>query len=355
MAEQVRIIVCGFGRVGRSFARLLEAKAETLARDYGLEIQLHGVGELEGSVISPKGLAPAALADYFETHGGLGGHPEGGRPEWKGIDLIREAGAGLLVETTPTDIRTGEPALTHIRTALGRGMHVVSANKGPFIRHYRTLQAFARDNGAALRLSAAAAAALPTLDVAQTCLAGAEILAIEGVLNGTSNYILTEMRKSGRSYGEALSEAQRLGIAETDPTLDVEGHDTANKLALIANVCMGADLLPEQVGRTGISGLTAEEVHAAGEEGRIFRLVGRAERGPDGAVRARVAPMGLPRDHPLAAVDGAEKGITYTTDTMGRVTVVGGKSDPKGAAAALLKDILNIHRAPGAARSGRYS
>jgi homoserine dehydrogenase len=179
--------------------------------------------------------------------------------------------------------------------------------------------------------------------VAQVCLAGAEIQAIEGVLNGTSNFILTRMR-AGQPYAEALAEAQRLGIAEPDPTLDVEGYDTANKLALIATVCMDADLAPEDIGRTGITGVEAAAVRAAAVEGRVYRLVGRADRGPDGRVRAVVAPEALPADHPLAGVDGAEKAITYTTDTMHRVTVMGGKSDPRGAAAALLKDILNIYR-----------
>ena len=345
MGRRVRIVVCGFGRVGRSFARLLEAKRALAERAYGLTLDLVGVGELAGSLHQPRGLPPGETAASFEARGGFTGHPDA-RPGWQGLDLVREAEADVLVETTPTDIRTGEPALGHVRTALARGIHVASANKGPFIRHYRELRDLAARNGLALKLSAAAAAALPTLDVAQTCLAGAEILAIEGVLNGTSNFILTRMRTGGAGYAEALAEAQRLGIAEPDPTLDVEGHDTANKLALIANVIMDADLGPGEVERTGITGLDADTVRAAAAEGKIFRLVGRAAREADGPVRARVAPEALPADHPLAAVDGAEKAVTYTTDTMHRVTVMGGKSDPRGAAAALLKDILNIYRAP---------
>lgn len=343
MSKRVRIVVCGFGRVGRAFARLLGAKRALAEGVYGVTLDLVGVGELGASLLQPHGLPPEETVSFFEARGSFAGHPDA-RPGWQGLDLLREAEAEVLVETTPTDIRTGEPALGHVRAALGRGMHVASANKGPFIRHYRELRELAAKNGAALKLSAAAAAALPTLDVAQVCLAGAEILAIEGVLNGTSNFILTRMR-TGQAYAEALAEAQRLGIAEPDPTLDVEGYDTANKLALIANVCMDADLEPGEVERTGITGLAAEAVRAAVAEGRTYRLVGRAVRDGDGRVRARVAPEALPSDHPLAAVDGAEKGITYTTDTMHRVTVVGGKSDPRGAAAALLKDVLNVYRA----------
>jgi homoserine dehydrogenase len=342
VARRIRVVVCGFGRVGRTFARLLEDKRGVAARAHGLALDLVGVGELGGSLLAPGGLAPGETAAFYEGRGSFAGHPDL-RPGWRGVDLVGAVEADVLVETTPTDIRTGEPALGHVRAALGRGLHVVSANKGPFIHHYRELRDLAAKHGVALKLSAAAAAALPTLDVAETCLAGTEILAIEGVLNGTSNFILTRMR-AGTDYAAALAEAQRLGIAEPDPTLDVEGYDTANKLALIANVCLGADLGPGDVERTGITGLGGDAVRAAAAEGRVFRLVGRAAREADGRVRARVAPEPLAADHPLAAVDGAEKGITYTTDTMHRVTVVGGKSDPRGAAAALLKDILNIYR-----------
>jgi homoserine dehydrogenase len=344
VTRSVRIVVCGFGRVGRSFARLVDAKRVLAERVHGLTLELVGVGELAGSLHRPGGLPAAETATAFEAAGGFAGHPDL-RPGWRGLDLLREVEADVLVETTPTDIRTGEPALAHVRLALGRGIHVASANKGPFIHHYRELRDLAARRGVALKLSAAAAAALPTLDVAQVCLAGTEILAIEGVLNGTSNFILTRMR-AGVAYAEALAEAQRLGIAEPDPTLDVEGHDTANKLALIANIAMDADLGPGDVGRAGITGLDARAVAAAAAAGRAYRLVGRAARDGDGRVRAQVAPEALAPDHPLASVDGAEKAITYTTDTMHRVTVMGGKSDPRGAAAALLKDVLNIYPTP---------
>ena len=329
--------------MGREFARLVHEKSGLLRAAYGLEPSIVGVGELNGSLHSPDGIDVVETADAFEREGGFTSHPNL-VADWQGLDLVRSASADTLIETTPTDIRTGEPALSHIREALGRGIHVVSANKGPFIRAYRELTALAREKNLNLKISAAAAAALPTIDVAETCLAGAEILKVEGVLNGTTNFILSRMRTNGQSYEEALAEAQALGIAETDPTLDVEGFDTANKLALIANVCMGADLTPDDLERTGIAGISLGEVQGASAEGKIMRLVGVAKRDESGRVSARVAPELLPPDHPLAGVEGAEKGITYTSDTMDRVTVVGGKSDPRGAAAALLKDLINIYR-----------
>ena len=344
MAEKIRVIVCGFGRVGREFARLIHQKTDFIRTAYGFELSIVGVGELSGSLHHPGGLDAAESADAFEREGGFTGHPHL-EAAWQGLDLAKAASADVLIETTPTDIQTGEPAMSHIREALFRGIHVVSANKGPFIRAYRELSGLAREKNLELKISAAAAAALPTIDVAETCLAGAEILGIEGVLNGTTNFILSRMRTSGQSYEEALAEAQALGIAETDPTLDVEGFDTANKLALITNVCMGADLRPEDVERTGIAGyIPGPEVQGASAASKIMRLVGVSKRDESGRVSARVAPQLLSPDHPLAGVEGAEKGITYTSDTMDRVTVVGGKSDPRGAAAALLKDLINIYR-----------
>ena len=343
LATRINVIVCGFGRVGREFARLVHEKSERMRAAYDMEASIIGIGELNGSLHRPGGLDAAKTAAAFEREGSFAGHPHL-EPDWQGLDLIRTAQADALIETTPTDIRSGEPAMSHIREALGKGIHVVSANKGPFIRAYRELTGLAKEKNASLKISAAAAAALPTIDVAETCLAGTEIFNIEGVLNGTTNFILSRMRTNGQSYEEALAQAQALGIAETDPTLDVEGFDTANKLALIANVCMGADLTPEDVERTGIAGMSRDEVQSAGAAGKIMRLVGAARRDEAGRVLAHVQPVLLSPDHPLAGVEGAEKGITYTSDTMDRVTVVGGKSDPRGAAAALLKDLINIYR-----------
>lgn len=349
-AQTQRLILCGFGRVGRAFARLLVERAALLRDAYGLALPVVAVADLDGSACLPdaspragEGLPLEELALHFEARKSLAEFPVVGRPGWAGREVIERAAADVLVETTPTNIRDGEPALTHVRLALARGMHVASANKGPFLRHYGELRALAARHGAALKLSAAAAAALPTLDVGQVALAGARLAGFEGILNGTTNYILSRMAGEGATYAEALAEARRLGIAEPDPTLDVEGHDTANKVVIIANALLDADLTPERVPVQGITRITPEEVARARRAGTAIKLIGRAAREGD-RLAASVGPVALPLDHPLAGVHGAEKAITYHTDTMDRITVMGGKSDPRGAAAALLKDIINIFR-----------
>ncbi|MBW1995487.1 MAG: homoserine dehydrogenase, partial [Deltaproteobacteria bacterium] len=192
-------------------------------------------------------------------------------------------------------------------------------------------------------MSAAKAAALPTLDVGLICLAGADVLSIEGILNGTTNYILTRMHLEKCTYETALKDAQQMGIAETDPTLDVEGFDTRNKLVLIVNRVLNKNIGLSDVEVTGISGVTIDDIEKTIANGKVLKLIGAAwfEKGE---LKLRVAPSELDPDHPLAAVNYSEKAISYLTDSMGRVTVSGGKSSPLGAAAALLKDLINLAR-----------
>ena len=179
--------------------------------------------------------------------------------------------------------------------------------------------------------------------MALTSLAGTDILSAEGILNGTTNYILPRMHEDRVSYEEALKEAQKMGVAEPDPSLDVEGKDTANKILLIANEVFRVSLTLNDISVEGITGITPSRIEEAKARERVIKLIGKVEK-KDGRVVASVAPLELPKEHPLAAVRGTEKAISYFTDTMDRVTVSGGKSNPLGAGAALLKDIINIYR-----------
>jgi homoserine dehydrogenase len=269
--------------------------------------------------------------------------PGFGKKGLSGKEVLSSVPGEVLVETTPTNIKDGEPGMTHLRTALGSGKHVVTAAKGPLVLRYRELKDLADKGKVRLMISAATAAALPTLDVGLSCLAGTEVLNAEGILNGTTNYILTRMHEEGTPYKDAVAEAQKMGVAEPDPSLDVEGRDTANKILLIANEVLQAGLSLKDIPVEGITRVTPEDIQRAKKEGKIIKLIGKAEK-KDGKVAASVAPMALPLDHPLASVRGTEKAISYLTDTMDRVTVSGGKSNPVGAAAALLKDVIRIYR-----------
>jgi homoserine dehydrogenase len=342
-----RIILCGFGKVGRAFAQLLHERRDLLQTRYDLGLDLMSVVDIGGAALAPRGLPmipPAELLAHVKSGGTVEGFGGFGMPGATGEAVIESLEADLVIEATPTNLTTGEPGLRHMCAALRRGMHVVAANKGPLVLRYAELQALAQKHRRQIYMSAATAAALPTLDVGQICLAGAQILGIEGILNGTTNFILTKMQEEDYSYLDALQEAQARGIAETDPTLDVDGFDTANKLILLSNALLGTGYGPDDVTRRGMTHITPQMVMDARRAGKCVKLIGRASL-KQGSVHLSVAPEELPLDHPLASVHGAEKAVTYDTDTMGRVTVMGGQSSPTGAAAALLKDIINLSRA----------
>jgi len=346
-----RIILCGFGKVGQAFAQLLHERRDLLRSRHALGFDLVAVVDFGGAALAPRGLPTVPAAELL-THVKMGGAVEEfgdfGIPGAMGEAVIESLDADLIVEATPTNLTSGEPGLRHMRAALGRRMHVIAANKGPLVLRYAELQGLAREHGVQIYMSAAMAASLPTLDVGHTCLAGAQILGIEGILTGTTNFILTKMQEEGYHYLDALHEAQARGIAETDPTLDVEGYDTANKLILLSNGLLGTIYGPHDVTRRGITDITPQVVLEARRTGRCLKLIGRVGM-KYGSVQLSVAPEEMSLDHPLAVVRGAEQAVTYETDTMGRVTVMGGQASPAGAAATLLKDIINLSRttAPG--------
>jgi homoserine dehydrogenase len=336
-----RLIVCGFGNVGRAFARLVADKDDYLKGRYGLSLELVALVDIGGAAIAEgESLPIIEFLSHVEKGGTVETFAKIGHAGMTGVEVIARVNAHVLIEATPTNLATGEPGRAHIMAALDKGMDIVSANKGPLVLFYKEINELARARRSGIYMSAATSAALPTLDVGLTSLAGSKVLSIEGILNGTTNYILTRMHREKCSYDDALKAAQEMGIAETDPSLDVKGWDTRNKLLLIANRLFEGNFAPEDVEVTGITGITLDDIEAAKVEGNVIKLLGTAKHDDD-QVMLRVGPEALSREHPLATIDYAEKAISFLTDTMGRITVSGGKSSPVGAAAALLKDLIN--------------
>jgi homoserine dehydrogenase len=340
--KKVPLVVTGFGHVGRAFFSLLREKANDLERRYGLAPEILAVGRAEGCFYSG---GPIEV-----RHVSRGGEPwTTGNPIWRdglrATEVLSEIGpGGCLVECTLSDLETGEPGMSYLSSALRAGWNAVAASKGALVVGLPALKALAAANGVCLKFSGATAAALPTLDVGLVSLAGSRIEGIQGILNGTSNYILTRMGE-GLDYNEALKEAQDKGIAEPDPASDVSGWDTAAKILLITNACLDTAYVLKDVHVRGITGLSIEYVQSAHREGRAVKLLATAAPGRQGARWSLdVRPSLVEASHPLVHVNGTEKGITFLTDSMGSVTVTGGRSNPRGAAAALLKDIINIYR-----------
>lgn len=326
--EKMNLVLVGFGHVGKAFFRLIGEKREICRSRYGVDPVLVGIFRKRGGCDRIPGWDEQPAVELVW------------RPELKLEALLSSAEPGILVECTPGFAGTGDPGLSHIRAALTRGWHVVTANKAPLIADWSGLFELSKAHRRRLGISGTTAAALPTLDVARYALAGAEIERIEGILNGTSNYILTQIRK-GRAFDEALREAQAGGIAEPDPRNDVEGWDTAYKILLLANAVYDQDFSLDDIDVKGITDLEQEQIQSGRGHGRALKLIGRISRESE-AFKLEVRPQLIDESHPLFGVNDTEKGITFWTDTMSVVTVKGGKSDPRGTAAALLKDILHI-------------
>jgi homoserine dehydrogenase len=326
--QSAHIVLAGFGHVGRAFFRLIAEKRPLLLDRYDLDLSVRAVIRSGGGRVSSGGLDADLSSVNWD-------------PGVKLESTLRNMSPGILVEALPSSLKTGEPALSVVRKALGQGWHVVGASKGPLVTDFQGLTSLARGNRVEFRYGAATGAALPTIDVGRRSLAGAEILKIDGILNGTSNFILTRMGE-GADYAAALAEAQAKGIAEPDPSLDVGGWDSAAKLVIIANTILEASFSLEDVQVGGIADFIKFAIGRARAEGKKMKLLARfIRRGEAGSLK--VAPEVIEPSHPLYGVDGTNKGVAFFTDSMGTLVLTGGKSDPRGAAAALLRDLIGIY------------
>jgi homoserine dehydrogenase len=335
-----RLALIGFGSVGRGLAEIVHRYSDRLRHRYGCDLRIVAVATRRWGAYNPQGLDPGALLDVAGT-GMFEQMPF--RRMWSGSELIEQAEADVLVEVSPTDLVTGEPATGYLRAAIGRGLHIVTANKGPLALHGRELQSLAHAAGVGFGFEATVMSGTPALRLGWSDLAGCELREVRGIVNGTTNYILTQM-DAGQPYVAALAEAQRLGYAETDPAGDVEGHDAAGKAVILANMLMDGDLRPVDVDRTGITGLTSADVAAARAAGERWKLIARVAR-ENGRVVASVQPTRLPVDHPLASVTGATNAITFTTDLLGDVTLIGPGAGGVATGFGLVADILAMHSA----------
>ncbi len=339
--RRINIVLIGFGNVGKGFLQVLHQKKQLCRERYGLEIEVYSIFKRGGGLFSPRSLNIKEILERYSSSSSLEENLDW-KPGLKLKEAFESLEPGVLVVCTPSSIKDGEPGLGYVHCALDKGWHVVTADKGPLVVDYRRLKEKATRNRLSLKFSGATAAALPTMDIALHSLAGAGISRVEGILNGTTNYILTKMRE-GIDYRQSLEEAKSKGIAEPDPSFDLEGWDTASKILIIANAALDTAFSLKDVKVQGISRIPASLLSEGREEGKALKLLGRIQR-KEGEFVLDVALEIIDSSHPLFGVDGTDKGITFFTDTMGSVTVSGGRSDPRGAGASLLKDIINIYR-----------
>jgi homoserine dehydrogenase len=334
---RTRIAVSGLGNVGRRLLELIESKRGLLQQRFNLELVVVGACDTSGAIVDPNGLDIARLIEVKRRKKGVAA--DGGSKQ-NPIEFARSADADVFVELTLTNLKDGEPGLSAMRAALGRSMHVVSANKGPLVLAYPELAGLAQSNGVKLLHSATVTGGLPTLNIGARDLGAAFIRKFEGVVNGTTNYILSRMTE-GQPYETALKHAQDVGMAEADPSLDVDGWDAANKLVIIANAVLRRPTTLSDLSVEGIRGVTPEQLQSAASDHRVIKLVAAAEwNGSD--YRLTVRPTALDTSHPLAGVAAEMMGVMYHTDINGTIFAVIREEDPYPTAAAVLRDIVHI-------------
>jgi len=324
--KEIKITIIGFGSIGKGLAKEIVEKRDFLLRK-GYDLKVVAVVDKNGSEIDENGLD---LVDVLNK--------KDYSYDKTALDIIYELKQDIIVECTPSNITDGNPGLSHILAALNTKINVVTSNKGPFVVAYDKIMDSANKNNVSVGYEATVGGAIPIINLVKSNIRADKILSIEGILNGTCNYILTRMQKDMLDYDEALSEAKELGISETDESYDVQGIDTASKLVILANSLMGMDAKYTDVEVEGITRITQESLGLAEEIDCTIKLIGEINKEEQ---LLRVAPRLVPFNHPLS-VGGTLNVIMLNTDTAGEITITGKGAGPKETSSALLSDIINI-------------
>jgi homoserine dehydrogenase len=338
--QKVSLCLAGFGHVGRAFARLIQRKRELLELDHGVDLAVKGIATAHhGAVINLDGVdLDQALAAVENDHS-LDTLSSQKAPSDMN-KFIPKSEADFLIEISPVNYDNGEPAVTHIRTALEAGMHAVSANKGPIVHALQELDTIAKKHGRYFLFESAVMDGAPVFSVFREALPALQVIGFEGILNSCTN-LLIEMMENGQDFEEAVTYAQSIGIAETDPSGDIDGWDAAIKVAALVTVLMGQPLKPQQVVRTGIRDLSLTEIQAASREGNRWKLVCRAGW-QDGRIISSVSPEIIAPQSPLFSVNGTSSFILFKTDVLPGLGIQENNPGPETTAYGLLADILNI-------------
>lgn len=338
--KKITLAIAGFGACGRAFARILTAKRRELAAKRGLVFCLTGIAtRSHGLAINPAGLDMRKAVRKIESGQSIDSLHVG-PPVPNTLAFIRRRPSQILFEMTPLEPITGRPALDHVRAALKLGIHVITANKGPVAVAYRRLARLATTQGCAFRFEGTVMDGTPVFNWVEKSLPGARVTGFHGILNSTSNYILTEMEK-GRSFESALKRAQAMGIAEADAGYDIDGWDAAAKAAALANVLLGANIQPSKIKRRGIRNVRRKDLADARRKGKVLRLIARGAR-KGRTLTVRVAPELLSQSDPMAHVTGTSSVLAIQTDLMNELMVVEKDGGVEQTAYALYSDLLTV-------------
>jgi homoserine dehydrogenase len=331
----LRIILCGFGVVGQSLVKLFDSRSEDLYAKYGLKTRVVGVFDSKGSAIDSSGLDLGKLVETKKKFGTVKNYAQT-KNGMSGLDIIKNLEAEVLIETTASNYKDAEPGMTHITSAMKKGMHVISVNKGPLALAFPSLLELATYNQVMLKFSGTVGGGTPILDYAKDSLRGERITSFAGILNGTTNYILTNMA-NGLSFDSALKDAKDKGYVEADESLDLDGLDAAAKLVILANWIMGMKVTMPDIKCTGIRKVTSEDIKKAAKKKCAIKLIASCDR------ELEVAPKEVSIDDPLC-VNGTLNAIAFTSEHSGTQTIIGKGAGGMETASSILRDLLDIRQ-----------
>lgn len=333
------LVLLGFGNVGQALARLLLRKQDELKGKYDLTFAITAIATgSHGDAINPDGLNIENALAMIENGGSLNQLSSSSAPENK-IEFIQASGADVLFENTPVSYNDGQPAIDHLRTALNNGMHAITANKGPIVHGYKQLTALAEENGVKFYFESTVMDGAPVFGVFRGALPAANVKSFKGILNSTTNLILSRM-ETGDSFDDAVAYAQSIGIAETDPSGDVDGWDAAIKVCALATVLMNTPIKPDEVNRKGIREITQEQIAGAQAVGKRWKLICSAEKVGD-KVNAKVAPEMIGPETPFFSIDGTTSIVQFETDVLGNLSIIETDPGTETTAYGLLADFIN--------------
>ncbi len=334
--SKMNIGIIGLGTVSRGFLEILEQKTDWISQKFGSDIKIVAVKDIaRGNIYNPQGINISELLNKLNNGEKISDTSLEDKDSLSEIDSI-----DLIVEATYSDYTTGDPAYTFIKDALTNGKHVVTTNKGPVALHYTELNKLANDNKVMLRYEGTVLSGTPTFSLIEECLAGDDIIGIRGILNGTSNYILSKMSQ-GDSFENALGVAQEKGYAEVDPTNDVKGYDARGKVAILSHKVFGVDLGLDNIPTVGIDTISKEELDTAKKEGKNIRLVGSLIK-TGKTIEARVQPEALDTEDALSNIAGVTNAIEVSTAYLGKLMVTGPGAGKLETGYSVFSDVLSI-------------
>jgi homoserine dehydrogenase len=332
MTRKLKIAILGFGNASRAFSKILEAERVNILSDYNTAIVTTGITTgSHGALYNPKGLHLDSIRDYYDANG------EFLNPiQMTSMELAESGDYDVLIEATPLNIHTGQPATDHIKTALKRGKAVITANKGPIAWYFKELKTLAKDNNCPFFYETTVMDGTPVFNLVNDTLKMCKVTAVDGILNSTTNFILEELAK-GRDYDEVIAEGRELGFIEADSAMDIEGYDAAAKLTALLNVLMDADLTPDKINRKGIEDIDKKDIENASKEGKVIKLICHGDNN-----EAYVRPTLIDKSDMMATIDSTSSIVQITTNYMGKLSVIEHDPDLVQTGYGIFSDLIRV-------------